>query len=164
MVAEYGHAPNRVYEDQEGDFHLNGGQFYDSDENDIAGQINGLTGKAASATFSIAAGGSNQALVTITVVDANGNAVTQPEIIDVWLSDSSAGLGLTATTASGTVGATGSGTDLDAIVAKKLLKSVTTAAGVYVLGITDTANTGFYVVCGVKGLLNVSPQLTSDDY
>ncbi len=50
--AEAGHHANRVYTDHDGDFHLNGAKFLNSDENDIAAQLDVLdTLVAAELTF-----------------------------------------------------------------------------------------------------------------
>lgn len=133
----------------------------------VAAEITARTdGQPATATFSPAAGGSNVSEVTITVKDGNGVAVTTPVIIDVLLSDAATGLGLTATTASGAVAAkSASGTDLSTLVSKKALKVQTLANGTYVLSITDTAKTGFYVVANIPGQKpSVSSQLVSGNY
>jgi hypothetical protein len=45
-----------------------------------------------------------------------------------------------------------SGVDLATLVSKKALHVQTTAAGVYILSITDTAKTGFYVGVFMPGL------------
>lgn len=39
MTAEAGHEPNRVYIDQNGDFHLNGASFFNDNEDDIAAAL-----------------------------------------------------------------------------------------------------------------------------
>ena len=41
-AAEPGHAPNRIYTDQQGNFHLNGAQFFNDAETDIAGSLESL--------------------------------------------------------------------------------------------------------------------------
>lgn len=97
-------------------------------------------------TFAEAAGGTDVCEVTITLVDGDGVAVANAGMVDVWLSDAATGAGLTATTASGTVTAkSSSGVVIDTYTAKKALKVQTLATGVFVLEVTDTANTGFYV-------------------
>lgn len=119
-----------------------------------------------SATFSPAAGGSNVCLVTITVKDGAGVAMTRPIELDVWLSDAATGIGLTATTASGAVAAGATGTDMAILSTKKMLRVLTSDAGVYILSITDTAKTGFYVTCFVPGSnrLQISSQLITANY
>ena len=115
-----------------------------------------MTDFGASISFSAAAGGSNVCEVTITVLDNEGNAVnpaTTAHLLNIWLSDDAQGEGLTATTASGTVTAkSAEGTDLTALTAKKHLIGVTKAgAGTFILEITDTAKTGFYVCDALPG-------------
>src|SRR6185312_15290441 len=110
MSAEVGHAPGRVYNDQSGNAQLNGANLLDAGELAIPQKIG----------FSIAKGGSaNICLVTIQVEDGAGNALPGPFELMVYLSDSAAGAGLTAVTASGAVAAGASGTDLAVKVAKK---------------------------------------------
>lgn len=121
---------------------------------------------ASQVTFSIAAGTTNVCNVTMTVKDAAGVAVDTSHLINVWLSDAATGLGLTGTSASGTVTAGASGVDFGASTAKKALTAQTTAAGVFVLAITDTAKTGFYVCAQVpgQGSPSVSRVLVTADY
>lgn len=116
-------------------------------------------------TITYAKGGSaNICLVSFQLVDANGAAVANQEVLDIYLSDSATGVALTATTASGAVGAGASGTDLLVRTAKKETVSLTTGAGLYILSITDTAKTGFYP-CVMRGSqLLVGAQLTSANY
>lgn len=119
-----------------------------------------------SATLAPAAGASNVCLVTITVVDGAGTAVTRPVVLDIWLSDAATGLGVTGTTASGAVAAGATGTDLVDLTSKKVKKVITSAAGVYILSITDTAKTGFYVAANIPGSdkISVSAQLVTGNY
>lgn len=118
------------------------------------------------ASFSPAAGSSNVCEVTITIKDGNGTAVAKPTIFHLMLSDAATGAGLTGTTASGTVAAkASSGTDLSTLVSKKALLCQTKADGTYILSITDTAKTGFYVVAQVPGQLpSVSSALVTGNY
>lgn len=112
-----------------------------------------------SATATVATDGANISLVTITVRDAMGRVV--PCEFGVRLSDSATGLGLTATSASGTVTDKTAGTTgqiLSILVAKKAWIVQTTAAGTYQLQITDTAKTAFVVVVVIDGL--IMPVLT----
>lgn len=118
-------------------------------------------------TFSIAAGGANVSEVTITVKDGSGAAVAGVHHLDVWLSDAASGAGLTGTTASGTVTAkAASGVVLVAYTAKKAIRVQTLATGVFVLEITDTAKTGFYVAAAnpLTGRAAVSSQLVTASY
>lgn len=128
---------------------------------------NNVKGLVYTVTLAPAAGAANIDLTTITFKDETGTAVAYPVTFLWWLSDAATGIGLTATTASGAVAAGASGTDLVAHVAKKLTLSQSTAAGVYIASITDTAKTGFYVA--VQPLnsdmqVQVSAQLVAGNY
>jgi hypothetical protein len=96
------------------------------------------------ATITPAAGSANQCNVTIQLADGAGNI--GPAVLDVYLSDAAAGGALTATSASGTVAAGATGTDLVAMTAKKAIRVLTNATGSYTLQINDTAKT-LFVVC-----------------
>lgn len=101
----------------------------------------------ASVGFAVAAGGANVSEMTITLKDASGAAIAGARSIEIYLSDSATGLGITGTTASGTVTAkSASGTVLTALTAKKHIIVTTLATGVFVLEITDTAKS-LFVVC-----------------
>lgn len=119
-----------------------------------------------SVTLTPAAGAATVCLVSIQVLDGAGVALASSRLIDVWLSDAPTGIGLTATTASGAVGAGASGTDWFTYTAKKALKVQTNAAGLYVLSITDAAKTGFYVCSQIQGAGNfqISAQLIVGNY
>lgn len=120
---------------------------------------------ATSATITPAAGSANVSLVTIQLKDGSGANMARVVPINVWLSDSAAGLGLTATTASGAVAVGASGTDLTDLTAKKHKTVLTDATGKYILSITDTAKTGFYVACTLPtGKVAVSSQLVTGNY
>jgi len=117
--------------------------------------------------YSIAAGGANVCEVTLTIQDGHGGAIEKPINLDIWLSDDSAGTGLTATSASGTVQAkSGEGADFGIYTAKKALRVQTKADGTYTLEITDSAKTGFYVASQLPfaGLTVASRQLVTGDY
>jgi hypothetical protein len=119
-------------------------------------------------SISAAAGGSNISLVTFQVQDNAGNNLGGVFPLVLWLSDTAGnGGGLTATTASGTVGAGASGTDLSALTAKKALLSLTDATGKYILSITDTVKTGFVPCATIPGLAGrsaIGTALTSANY
>jgi hypothetical protein len=102
-------------------------------------------GEASSVNFSVAPGAANIALMTIQLADNEGKAVAGVQAIDVWLADDAAGTTITATTASGAVAAGASGTDLAVMVTKKMIRALTDSTGKYILSITDTAKTTFYV-------------------
>lgn len=161
--------PNRVYRSQLGNLHMNGGVFYDTAETALTGtfaQLNGVAGLPAIATFSIAKGlTSNISLVTVQFFAPDGTtAIAVVSSLFWYLSDSATGAGVTATTASGAVGAGLSGADIVVLTAKKATVSVTDATGKYILSITDTAKTGFYVAVTVGGVVYVSRQLVAGDY
>lgn len=118
-------------------------------------------------TFAAAAGGTNVAEVTLTVKNAAGTTLASVWTTRVWLSDASNCAALTATTASGTVTAkAASGVVVSTSTAKKDLVVSTLATGVFVLEITDTAKTGFYVCAAIpgKGKADVSAQLVTGNY
>jgi hypothetical protein len=156
MAAEFGHHPSRVYIDQTGNLHLNGGNLWDPAEKAVAQSV----------TFTPAAGAANVTLVTIQVKDGAGNNLARPFEMLVYLTDASDGNGLTAVTASGAVAAGASGTDLQAKVSKKALDVLTDNTGKYVLSITDTAKTGFFIAatCPGTGTVQVSSQLVTANY
>jgi len=121
----------------------------------------------ANVSFAAAAAGTNVSEVTISVLDGVGDGVAEPQLMRVWLSDDADGVGQTSTTASGTVTAkTASGVVWSTETAKKALTVQTLATGVFVLEITDSAKTGFYVCAQnpATGEVHVSDQLVTADY
>ncbi len=129
-------------------------------------EINELDGMIAGFTFAFAQGASNITEVTITAVDADGATVASPSIFKVWLSDAATGVGVTSTAASGTVQAkSASGTDFEVMIAKKALEVQALATGIYILEITDSAKTAFYIAAQTPhGEVKISAQLASGDY
>jgi hypothetical protein len=124
-----------------------------------------VSGKAASVTISNTAGSANVSSVTFQFKDGDGNNLTAPTVVDLWLSDASTGLGLTATTASGGVVAGASGVVIGILTAAKAFRAVTDATGKAILTITDTSKTTFYPVASVPGgSVTVGAQLTSGSY
>lgn len=120
-----------------------------------------------SVSFAIAPASTNVSEVTITVKDGAGVAVAKVHYLDVWLSDAATGAGLTGTTASGTVTAkAASGAVIQINTAKKALRVQTLATGVFVLEITDSAKSAFYVAATVPltGAAAVSSQLVTGSY
>lgn len=117
-------------------------------------------------TFAAASAAANVCEVTVTATDEAGTTVARPLIFDLWLSDAATGVGLTATGASGTVTVkTASGTVIGTYTAKKALRVQALAAGTFILEITDTAKTGFYVCAqSPEGIVSVSDQLETADY
>lgn len=130
-------------------------------------ELNLVDNMPANITFAYAAGAANVSEVTITVKDAAGATIAAPFHLDIFLSDAATGVGLTSTSASGTVQAkAASGVDLETVTAKKHLRVQTLATGIYILEITDTAKTGFYPAAVVpsKGNIVVGTQMVSGDY
>lgn len=116
-------------------------------------------------SFAAAPGTANVSLVTIQVKDSAGNNLAGVWNFDVWLSDAATGAGLTAVTASGAVAAGASGTDLGVYAASKAKRVQTDATGKYILSITDTAKTHFYVAGQINHLgAIVSAQLLTANY
>ena len=118
-------------------------------------------------TFAIASGDSNVSEITITFKDAADVIVAAANPFLVWLSDASSGAGLTSTSASGTVTAkSASGAAFGALTAKKAFIAQSLATGIFILEITDTAKTGFFVCVQnpVTGEVNVSRVLVGGDY
>jgi hypothetical protein len=118
------------------------------------------------ATFSVAKGATNIVLVSIQAKNNEGisydgtfgtNAGTQTGT--VWLSDSSDGAGLTATPPE-TLAAGASGTSLGALTTAKALKFITNTAGLFILSITNTAHTAFYVCAQLDKGRRIAPQIT----
>lgn len=117
--------------------------------------------------YAIAAGGANVCEVTLTAQDGHGNAINKGVPLKIWLSDDSEGVGLTAVTASGTVTAkSASGEVFGTLTAKKALEVQTKVDGTFILEITDSAKTAFYVAANlpVAGLPEVSRVLATGDY
>lgn len=129
-------------------------------------EINTLLNVLANVTLTPAAGASTVCDVTIALKDAAGNALAKAIALLIWLSDAATGAGLTATAASGTVqAAAGGGQDMGVLTAKKCLIAQTKTDGTYVLEITDTAKTGFYVCVQLpNGKVVVSAQLVTANY
>ena len=125
------------------------------------------TDLAGTVTFAAAAGGANVCEVTITVKEPDGTTIADPHNLDVWLSDAATGTGLTATAASGTVTAkTASGAVLGTYTAKKALRVQTLATGIFILEITDSSKTAYYVCAAEPGLgkTTVATVLATADY
>lgn len=143
------------------------GTAYDAFTTSTKAELNLLDDLCASVTLTPAAGAANVCEVTLQAKDAAGVAMTRAVMLLVWLSDAATGVGLTATTASGAVTAkASSGTDFGALTTKKALVAQTKTDGTFILSITDTGKTGFYVCARPwhGGAPFVSSQLTSGNY
>jgi len=77
--------------------------------------------------------------ITVTVQDAQGATIADVFTLDLWMSEASTGIGLTADTYSGTLTA-GTGAILDTHTAKKHFVVQTAATGVFVGTLVDSAN------------------------
>jgi hypothetical protein len=156
VTKEIGHHPSKSYFDQQGNYHPNGAIEFDGNENPLAMLV----------TITNAANGANVSNVTFQVKDGGGSNLAVVVPIDVWLSDAATGIGLTATTATGAVGAGSSGTDLGVLTTKKANRSLTDATGKYILSITDTNKTTFFPCCTIAGTgqISVGAQLTAGSY
>ncbi len=118
-------------------------------------------------SFTPAAGAANVSEVTVQALDVDGVAIARPTLLTIWLSDDDEGLALTATGASGTVTAkAASGAVFGTLTAKKALTVQTLADGTFILEITDTAKTLFYVAAQSMegGVPAVSDVLITADY
>lgn len=106
----------------------------------------------------------NAVEVTGCVVDFEGLPIQQPFMFDLWLSDSFAGEGLTATTPSGGVVIGDYGTIIATYTASKAWKIQADADGLFQIVITDTSKTP-YVVCGcLDNVVKVGVALAEEDY
>jgi hypothetical protein len=115
------------------------------------------------ATFTIAAGAANVCGLTITLKDADGVALDNAAVVDVWLS--AANTGLTAGTAPSTGFAATTGQVLLATASKLAIRALSNASGSIVLTLTDTGKTAQYVAVGMNGVnISVSRVLASGDY
>lgn len=124
-----------------------------------------LFDKPAYATAAVAAGAANVSEVTISTFNANGKLT--PAIFDLWLSDSTAGIGYSGSTTSGAVTVKTAGTTgtlLGTYLAKFGLHVMTTSAGAFVLSITDTNKVAFKVCVEIDGVIFVVATLATASY
>jgi hypothetical protein len=124
-----------------------------------AAEINLLDMAVAGFDFVAAAGASNVAELAISVLDAGGHVIPRAQAFWLYLSDSAAGVGLTATTASGTVTAkSAKGAVLGTGLAKFSILCQTLATGIFTLEITDTDKHPYVVCCinPVNGKVHIS--------
>lgn len=120
-----------------------------------------------SVVFSPASAAANVSEITCSVADHDGVAIPGVFTFDLWLSDDATGAGLTGTTASGTVtNKAASGIVIATNTAKKALRVQTLADGTFVLEITDTAKTAFFVCADLPsmGSTQVSTALATADF
>lgn len=110
-------------------------------------EINTLVGGIATALPVLTAGAATDEMdITISVKDAAGSVLAKPHILEVWITDSSANLTITGTSASGALTAV-DGAVLQVITAKKHITCLTPATGIINLSLVDSANTAGEIVC-----------------
>jgi hypothetical protein len=107
-------------------------------------------------------GGANVTLISLSIARIDGRSGVHT--CDLWLSDAASGAGLTAVTASGAVAAGASGLILQTITASKVFKILTTATGLFILSITDSAKTPFVVCVEIEGRAYPVITLTTANY
>jgi len=126
-------------------------------------QVKGLREAPFDIDITLAASATTDGMdITFQVKDGKGAPIRGVYQLEWWISESAIGAGLTADTYSGTV-TTGTGTELQAIVAKKHFKGTTNADGKLVATAVASANptdqyvavkhpvTGQVLVSGVSG-------------
>lgn len=118
-----------------------------------AGELNMLDNIAATVDIVLAASSTTDGMdVTLTVQDAAGNTIDAVHALEVWISESSSGLGLTAdSTATVTVPTTGS--FLTEYTDDKHFSIVTAATGIAVVLVVDSNNPTDQYIC-VKNPVN----------
>ena len=117
----------------------------------------------ATATITFAAGATNVSTVTITWKDRAGNTLKGVRTFDVYLSDSSAGSGITSTAISGELVAT-TGNSLTTVTSHKRWTVQCASTGIFVGSLTDTAKSASLYVCVMDpqaGLSIVSASATA---
>jgi hypothetical protein len=102
--------------------------------------------KATTFTIALAAGAANVMGITVTAKDAEGVTVARPVNFEMWMSEDTGGVGLTADSYSGALAATG-GAVLTALTAKKHVIAATAATGIATFTLTDTAKPADQYVC-----------------
>ena len=106
--------------------------------------------------------------VEIAVCNKDGQVVPGNHMLDVYLTDSATGEGVTAVDPTGAVGVkAASGSILATVTAKKLFKVVTLPTGKFTLTIVDDAAPVFlYVAAAIPGIgkINVSRKTVAGDY
>ena len=132
-----------------------------------AAELNGLNDSASNVTIVYSTGtGTDNIVVTITVVDAAAVAIDAVQKLEVFITDDDIGGVLTSTAASGALTAT-TGAVLTALTAKKHITCTTAATGIVVLDLVDSANTAgerFCVVNPVNGKVIVGDETVAGDY
>lgn len=119
-------------------------------------------------SFVITAGITNNCMVEVTALNGFNVATADATMFQIWLSDSSSGYNLSATSPSSPLAVSpGSGFIISEIdTGDRALNVQTNSSGVFTLSITDTAKTAFYIAVQnvYTGQVIVSRQLTTADY
>lgn len=104
--------------------------------------------------------------ISFQVSDAAGNAVAMPVLFDIWLSDAATGANVTGTAPSGGIAVGASGVVWSTPISNKALRVQASAAGLFVLVVTDTAKTLYYPCAQStwSGIVTVGAQLTTASY
>ena len=158
--------------------HIFDGEIDDGDSlirGQIGSQLYGFSSGSdvASVSFVKAATDLNTCEVTIQLKDGAGSNINASYLIDVYLSSSPTGDGITVIDGVGTVSVKPGGFGSDVFnyhvvletTASKMMRCKTNASGVYVLKIVDELLTHHYVCVGLpNGLVHVSTALTDADY
>lgn len=101
-------------------------------------ELNLLDNAIGSVTFAVAAGAANVCVITGTIKDAGGATIAGVRALDVYISEASTGIGITADAYS-TGAAITTGTIIVADVANKVWKLLTHTDGTFAISITDSA-------------------------
>lgn len=132
-----------------------------------ADELNILDDACNSVSIEYAAGVPTDAMdITITVLDAEGDAIKAIHTLEVYISDDADGSGLTATSASGALSQL-TGKILTVLTAKKHVIANTDANGVLKFVLVDSANTAgerFCVKHPVTGKVIVGDATVAGDY
>jgi hypothetical protein len=128
----------------------------------------GNTPPASIAITNAAGAATKLSAISFQVNDQFGNAVTTPQPLFVFLSDSSSGVGYTAGTTPSTFAVLSSlGVIFDTMVSGKAALVQTNASGVFRLSIKSTSTLGFYpsaYLMNTPNTLAIGAQLTSSSY
>lgn len=123
-----------------------------------AAELNLLDNAPATVTVAFAAGAANVMIATLTVKDAAGATIAAHQRLEVYISESAAGLGLTADTISGDA-TWAANEEIDEVTSKKRFRILTAATGIATLSIEDTAKPSdqrIVIVHPITGKLIVS--------
>jgi hypothetical protein len=115
---------------------------------------------AHSVTFTVGTETTNTINLAMQLKDANGASIGEKCAVDFYLSDSSVGVGVTATAPTGNFAIGTNGTQLT-IITGKYAKLVSTAAGLVDVTLTETGTPTFYpVVIFPDGTIQVGSAIT----